>query len=475
VQTRGRDAKIGMSWEDFKILMREELCPDNEVQKLEFEFWCHVMVRAGHAVYTDRFHELSRMVATMKLATIQSVVLKAEMLTDEAVRTRALKNNTKKRGDNGELSRDGKVKDDNKRSMTGRAFTTTTSNTVKKEYSDYYKVACPRLIRAPKQRSNHPNQALDTDGGEGSRNNGNIFDIDLIPFGHKSFDIVVRMDWLSKHKAKIICHEKMVRIPLPHGEIIRVLGEWTEEKRARVNMLFIDRRYHLHTTMLLESEARDARQAWLPAMDCNRVVHAELLAYRAKGHDMTKEPELARDPEPEDRPTNAGVLQPVAPTTAEQRLAQRNELKVCGTLLMALPDKHQLKFNSHKDAKTLIEAIEKRFGGNTKTKKVQKTFLTQQSENFTGSSSKGLDQIHDRLKKLVSQLEIHRVSLSQEDVNLKFLHSLPSEWKTHALIWRNKADLEEQSLDNLFNSLKIYKTEVKQSSFIGTASQNCWE
>nr|GFB80938.1 hypothetical protein [Tanacetum cinerariifolium] len=55
-----------------------------------------------------------------------------------------------------------------------------------------------------------------------------------------------------------------------------------------------------------------------------------------------------------------GVLQPVAPTTAEQRLARKNELKARGTLLMALPNKHQLKFNTHKDANTLMEAIEKR-------------------------------------------------------------------------------------------------------------------
>nr|GFA60670.1 hypothetical protein [Tanacetum cinerariifolium] len=54
-----------------------------------------------------------------------------------------------------------------------------------------------------------------------------------------------------------------------------------------------------------------------------------------------------------------GVVQPVAPTTAEQRLAQKNELKARGTLLMALPDKHQLKFNIHKDVKTLMEAIKK--------------------------------------------------------------------------------------------------------------------
>nr|GFB17240.1 hypothetical protein [Tanacetum cinerariifolium] len=59
-----------------------------------------------------------------------------------------------------------------------------------------------------------------------------------------------------------------------------------------------------------------------------------------------------------------------------------------------------------------------------------------------------------------------------EDVNLKFLRSLPSEWKTHTLIWRNKIDLEDKSIDDLFNSLKIYESEVKHSSSQGTDSQN---
>nr|GEW99990.1 reverse transcriptase domain-containing protein [Tanacetum cinerariifolium] len=54
-----------------------------------------------------------------------------------------------------------------------------------------------------------------------------------------------------------------------------------------------------------------------------------------------------------------GVVQAVASTIAEQRLAKKNELKARGTLLMDLPDKHQLKFNTHKDAKSLMEAIEK--------------------------------------------------------------------------------------------------------------------
>nr|GEU92174.1 ribonuclease H-like domain-containing protein [Tanacetum cinerariifolium] len=126
------------------------------------------------------------------------------------------------------------------------------------------------------------------------------------------------------------------------------------------------------------------------------------------------------------------------------RLARKNKVKARGTLLMALPDKHHLKFNIHKDAKALMEAIKKRFGGNKETKKVQKTLLKQQYDNFTGLSFESLDQIHDRLQKLISQLEILGESLSQEDINLKFLRSLPTKLRTHTIIWRNKTDLEKQ-------------------------------
>ncbi|GKB10025.1 putative ribonuclease H-like domain-containing protein [Tanacetum coccineum] len=74
----------------------------------------------------------------------------------------------------------------------------------------------------------------------------------------------------------------------------------------------------------------------------------------------------------------------------------RNEMKARGTLLMALPNKDQLKFHSYKDAKLLMEAIEKRYGGNKESKKVQRTLLKQQYENFSGSSSETMDQTFDR-------------------------------------------------------------------------------
>ncbi|GJV07709.1 hypothetical protein Tco_1345365 [Tanacetum coccineum] len=69
----------------------------------------------------------------------------------------------------------------------------------------------------------------------------------------------------------------------------------------------------------------------------------------------------------------------------EEKQDRRNEMKARGTLLMALPNKDQLKFHSYKDAKLLMEAIKKRYGGNKESKKVQRTLLKQQYENFTGS------------------------------------------------------------------------------------------
>ncbi|GKG06704.1 hypothetical protein Tco_0329673 [Tanacetum coccineum] len=103
------------------------------------------------------------------------------------------------------------------------------------------------------------------------------------------------------------------------------------------------------------------------------------------------------------------------PTTAEEKQDRINEMKARATLLMALPKKNQLKFHSYLDAKLLMKAIEKRYGGNKESKK----------------------------------LEIQGEVINQEDMNLKLLRSFLSKWKYHALIWRNKAEIETISLDDL--------------------------
>ncbi|GJV25229.1 ribonuclease H-like domain-containing protein [Tanacetum coccineum] len=99
----------------------------------------------------------------------------------------------------------------------------------------------------------------------------------------------------------------------------------------------------------------------------------------------------------------------------------------------------KLKFNSIKDAKKLLEAVERRFGGNVATKKTQRNLLKQQYENFTAPSSKMLDQTFDRLQKLVSQ---------------------------------NKDNLDTMSMDDLYNNLKVYEPEVKGMSSLSSSTQN---
>ncbi|GJW24721.1 hypothetical protein Tco_0038532 [Tanacetum coccineum] len=84
-----------------------------------------------------------------------------------------------------------------------------------------------------------------------------------------------------------------------------------------------------------------------------------------------------------------------------------------------------------------------------------KGILKQQYEKFTAPSSEMLDHTFDRLQKLVSQLELLGEKFSQEDVNKKLL-SLSHEWNTHAVVWRNKADLDTMSMDDLYNNLKSY-------------------
>ncbi|GJT10475.1 retrovirus-related pol polyprotein from transposon TNT 1-94 [Tanacetum coccineum] len=129
-------------------------------------------------------------------------------------------------------------------------------------------------------------------------------------------------------------------------------------------------------------------------------------------------------------------------TTAEDKVQRRLELKARSTLLMGIPNEHQLKFNSIKDAKLLLQAIGKRFGGNAATKKTQRNLLKQQYGNFTASSSE------------------------------KFLRSLSPEWNTHTIVWRNKPDIETLSLEDLYNNLKIYEPEVKGTSSSSTNTQN---
>ncbi|GKB17701.1 hypothetical protein Tco_0851624 [Tanacetum coccineum] len=175
----------------------------------------------------------------------------------------------------------------------------------------------------------------------------------------------------------------------------------------------------------------------------------------------------------EDEATPSGEQSsPPVPKTAKQLAARRNQERIKSILLLAIPDEYLLKFHNVPDAKSLWAAIKSRFGGNEESKKMQKNVLKHQFENFVTASNETLDKAYDRFQKLISQLEIHGAYVSKEDINQKFLRSLPPSWSQIALIMRNKPDIDEVDIDDLYNNLRVYEDELKRSSGSNSASQN---
>nr|GEZ27894.1 hypothetical protein [Tanacetum cinerariifolium] len=101
------------------------------------------------------------------------------------------------------------------------------------------------------------------------------------------------------------------------------------------------------------------------------------------------------------------------------------------TLLLAIPDEHQLRFNKYETAKELWEAILKTFGGNEAAKKTKKNQLKLQYGNFKAEGLETLEQTFNRLQAIVSHLE---------------------------------DDLDTMSPDDVYNHLKVYEPEVQKKS-----------
>ncbi|GJR59019.1 hypothetical protein Tco_1501181 [Tanacetum coccineum] len=105
--------------------------------------------------------------------------------------------------------------------------------------------------------------------------------------------------------------------------------------------------------------------------------------------------------------------------TAEDMQKRRNDVKARTTLLLALPDEHQVRFSKYETAKELWEAILRTFGGNEATKKTKKNLLKQQYGNFKAEGSETLEQTFNRLQAIVSQLEFLDVPVYESEVQKK--------------------------------------------------------
>ncbi|GJR77651.1 hypothetical protein Tco_0090016 [Tanacetum coccineum] len=136
--------------------------------------------------------------------------------------------------------------------------------------------------------------------------------------------------------------------------------------------------------------------------------------------------------------------------TAEDMQKRRNDVKARTTLLLALPDEHQLRFSKYETAKELWEAILRTFGGNEATKKTKKNLLKQQYGNFKAEGSETLEQTFNRLQAIVSQLEFLDVPVEQEDLNQKFFDK-PFTRLAYAYycFGENRNDLDHNESDDL--------------------------
>ncbi|GJZ19501.1 reverse transcriptase domain-containing protein [Tanacetum coccineum] len=212
VQARGRVAAMAMAWNDFKALMVEEFCPSNEMEKLENEFWNHKMVGANHAAYTDRFHELAKLVPHL-VTPESSRIKRAGIYTDEAVNCGTLTKGSDKRKGVEESSKTGGSWKDNKKAKTGTGFVATapTRNETASSSAnpDYFCNTCSKLNRAPGQVGNQ----LALEGNRNNRSNGN-------QVRGRAFNVNVNAMELVPGILKLLRE-----IPVDDGKILRVHGE----------------------------------------------------------------------------------------------------------------------------------------------------------------------------------------------------------------------------------------------------------
>ncbi|KAI3685742.1 hypothetical protein L6452_35000 [Arctium lappa] len=167
----------------------------------------------------------------------------------------------------------------------------------------------------------------------------------------------------------------------------------------------------------------------------------------------------------ENGPSEAGRIGPDGkrppPKTDGERKIRQTEMKALSTLLLAIPNEYQHQFCNCIDAQILWNALEKRFAGTKSIKSNQRDVLKQQYENFTSSKNESMNQTFDRFNKLIGELATVGVKMEQDDVNRKFLRSLGDEWTMYTVSYRQSDNLEEKELDDLYNDLRVFETEVE--------------
>ncbi|GKA42714.1 ribonuclease H-like domain-containing protein [Tanacetum coccineum] len=148
---------------------------------------------------------------------------------------------------------------------------------------------------------------------------------------------------------------------------------------------------------------------------------------------------------------------------SEREALNKSNLEIIG---------YQIGLESLEARLVVYEKNEAVYEENTAFLKIFKESLKQQFEGFSISNSEGLHKGYDRFQSLLSQLKIHGVGVSTEDANQKFLRSLPFSWSQVSLVMRTKPGVDSLSIDDLYNNLRVFESDIKGSTGLSSSAHN---
>jgi len=147
---------------------------------------------------------------------------------------------------------------------------------------------------------------------------------------------------------------------------------------------------------------------------------------------------------------------------AEDKVDVLKDAKVRNLLHNGLDPVMSNRVISCKTAKQIWDTLEIQCSGTEKIKKNRRNILVQEYEYFAAKSGESLTEVYDRFLKLLNDLALVDKEYPNEDSNSKFMSALPEEWDVQTSIIRDRSDLNDLSLDEVYGRLKTYELELQQ-------------